>query len=245
VAKSNRFWEIDTFRGIAIIMMIIYHIIFDLFYFEIYDKNLSSLPLRFFLYSIGIMFLVIVGISLHISYSKARQNLTEKQLKIKFIRRGSMIFGLGILITIATWVYPHEGFILFGILHCIGLSIILAYPFLKMYVKNLILGVIFIIAGIFLMQFTFGFNYLLFLGFVPDNFYTLDFFPLLPWFGMVLIGIFIGKYLYKDDKRRFSLSDLSNKSLIKGLSFLGRHSLLIYLVHQPIIVGFILLFLKL
>lgn len=245
MAKSNRFWEIDTFRGVAIIMMIIYHIIFDLNYFKIYDTNLSFLPLRFFLYSIGTIFLLIVGISLHISYSKAKQNLTEKQLKIKFIKRGSMIFGLGIFITMATWVYPHAGFILFGILHCIGLSIILAYPFLRLNVENLILGVIFIIVGIFLMQLTFDFNYLLFLGFTADNFYTLDFFPLLPWFGIVLIGMFIGKSLYKDDKRRFNLSDLSNNFFVKKLSFLGQHSLLIYLVHQPIIVGFILLFLKL
>lgn len=225
-------------------MMIIYHIIFDLNYFKIYNINLSSLPLRFFLYTIGTMFLVIVGISLYISYLKAKQNLTEKQLKIKYIRRGSMIFGLGILITTVTWVYPHEGFILFGILHCIGLSIILAYLFLKLYFENLILGIIFIIAGILLMPFTFDFNYLLFLGFTPDNFYTLDFFPLLPWFGIILIGIFIGNSLYKEDKRRFNLSDLSSRSFIKDLSFLGRHSLLIYLVHQPIIVGFILLFLK-
>jgi uncharacterized membrane protein len=233
VVKSKRLWEIDTFRGIAIIMMIVYHIIFDFNYFGIYKINIYFPPLRVFLYSIGTIFLLIVGISLHLSFLK-------NQMKLKYLKRGLMIFFIGILITIVTWFYPHDGFIVFGVLHCIGLSIILSYPFLKLYYLNLVFGLILVSIGIFLTQFSFDFNYILFLGFRPDGFYTLDYFPILPWFGVVLIGIFIGKLFYKKDQINTKSSYLSEKFIIKKLAFLGRHSLIIYLIHQPILIAIIL-----
>ena len=233
MVKSKRLWEIDAFRGIAIIMMIIYHIIFDLNYFGIYKINIYFPPLRIFLYSIGTIFLLIVGISLHLSFLK-------NQIKVKYVKRGLMIFFIGILITIITWSYPHDGFIVFGVLHCIGLSIILSYPFLRLFYINLILGISLILIGIFLTQFSFNFNYLLFLGFRPSGFYTLDYFPLLPWFGVVLIGIFIGKLFYKKDQINAKSSYLSETFAVKKLTFLGRHSLIIYLIHQPILIAIIL-----
>ena len=231
--KSKRLWEIDTFRGIAIIMMIVYHIIFDLNYFGIYKINIYFPPLRVFLYSIGTIFLLIVGISLHLSFLK-------NQMKLKYLKRGLMIFFIGILMTIVTWFYPHDGFIVFGVLHCIGLSIILSYPFLKLYYLNLVFGLILVSIGIFLTQFSFDFNYILFLGFRPNEFYTLDYFPILPWFGVVLIGIFIGKLFYKKDQIKTKSSYLSENIFIKKLAFLGRHSLIIYLIHQPILIAIIL-----
>jgi len=236
VVKSKRLWEIDTFRGIAIIMMIVYHIIFDLNYFGIYKIDLFFPPLRIFLYSIGTIFLIIVGISLHLSYLK-------NQMKLKYIKRGSMIFFIGILITIVTWFYPHDGFIVFGVLHCIGLSIIISYPFLKLNYINLIFGISIVFIGIFLTQFSFNFNYLLFLGFRPNGFYTLDYFPILPWFGVVLIGIFIGKLFYKKDQIKARSSHLSETYIIEKIAFLGRHSLIIYLIHQPILLVIIYFFL--
>jgi uncharacterized membrane protein len=78
---------------------------------------------------------------------------------------------------------------------------------------------------------------LLWLGFVPYNFYTLDYFPIFPWFGLVLIGIFLGNKFYQDGKRGFKLPDLSGSFIVDLLGTLGRNSLAIYLVHQPIIVA--------
>jgi len=237
--SKERFWEIDLLRGIAIIMMITYHIIFDLSYLKIYTIDIHSAPVLLFLYPIGTTFLLLMGISLTLSYSRAQKALTEKQLQLKFLKRGLGVFGLGLIITFVTWIYLKEGFIIFGILHCIGISIILAYPLIKYRFENLAIGTILIILGIFLRTVTFDFNWLLWLGFIPTGFYTLDYFPLLPWFGVVLIGIFIGNALYEDNKRKFKLKDISQNIAIRFMCFLGRHSLIIYLLHQLIIIAII------
>ena len=240
--QSNRFWEIDFLRGIAIIMMIGYHILFDLKFFGIWDIDLFSLPFRLFLYPIGTTFLLLVGISLTLSYARAQQTISTEQLPIKFILRGLKIFGFGMIITIITWILLPDAFIIFGILHCIGISIILAYPFLQLRIPNLFIGIVFILSGIALRTMVFEFNWLVWLGFIPSGFSTIDYFPLLPWFGVVLIGIFIGRTLYPGYNHTFELPDLSVYRPINFLCFLGKHSLVIYLLHQPILVGIIYLF---
>jgi uncharacterized membrane protein len=64
-----------------------------------------------------------------------------------------------------------------------------------------------------------------------------DYYPLLPWFGVTLLGIFVGRTLYPDGVSRITLPDLSSVPPIRGLRFLGQHTLFIYLVHQPILLG--------
>jgi len=232
----QRFWEIDVLRGVAIILMVAYHLLFDLTFFGVYPVDIWSLPLRLFRYPVGALFLLLVGVSLTISYARAYENLTRQQLRRKFILRGLFIFAGGMVITAATWLYIREGFIVFGVLHLIGLSIILAYPFIELRMSSLFLGVVCIVSGIYLQAMvTVGFPWLLWLGFIPQNFYTLDYYPLLPWFGVVLVGIFLGHSLYKGSIRKFSLPDYSMKKTVRGVGFLGRHSLLIYFIHQPIL----------
>lgn len=241
--RLDRFWEIDFLRGIAIIMMIIYHIIFDLNFFSIVSINLYFFPIRLFLYLIGITFLLLVGVSLSLSYSKVKDKLTKRQIQLKYFKRGFFIFGLGMIITLVTLIYPGNGFIIFGVLHCIGISIIFSYFLLRFKHLNLILGLVLIISGIILNNMTFDFYYLIPLGFKPYGFYTLDFFPLLPWFGVVLCGIYIGKLFYRDFNRRFKLKNLDRIRIIKLFCFLGRNSLIIYFIHQIIIIGIIQLLL--
>ena len=220
--------------------MIIYHIIFDLNYFGFTSTDLNSLPSLIFLYPIGTLFLLLVGVSLTLSYARVQHRLTSNQLRIKYLKRGSSIFGLGLLITMVTWIYPHQGFIIFGVLHCIGLSILLAYPFLRSRILAVIIGLFCIISGIILQStITVNFPWLLWLGFVPRQFYTLDYFPLLPWYGVVLIGVYLGNTLYKNYSRVVTIPNYSRFRLIRGFCFLGRHSLLIYLLHQLVIVGFL------
>jgi uncharacterized membrane protein len=240
--SSDRFWEIDFLRGIAILMMIIYHVIFDLNYFGFASTDLNSLPGLIFLYPIGTLFLLLVGISLTLSYARVQDSFTPNQLRIKYLKRGSSIFGLGLLITMVTWIYPHEGFIVFGVLHCIGLSILLAYPFLRLRNLAVLFGLFCIISGIILrLTIIVDFPWLLWLGFVPRQFYTLDYFPLLPWYGVVLIGVFLGNTLYKNYSQVITIPNYSRFIIVSTFCFLGRHSLLIYLLHQLIIIGMIYL----
>ncbi|WP_321423067.1 heparan-alpha-glucosaminide N-acetyltransferase [uncultured Methanobacterium sp.] len=236
---NKRFWEIDVLRGLAILMMITYHLVFDLTYFGIFPFNVSSGIWWWFARTTAFIFLFLVGISLTLSYTRAERIGSQKEKKIlfpKYLKRGVKIFSLGLLITLVTWIFIPEDFIVFGVLHFIGIAIILEYPFLKKKYTNLILGIIFIFSGFFLAQFTVSYPWLLWLGLKPAEFVTVDYFPLLPWLGVVSLGIFAGKTLYPNYERRFHLPELS-KNLFTGIfSFLGRHSLLIYLIHQPILI---------
>jgi uncharacterized membrane protein len=235
---TKRFWEIDLLRGLAIVMMVFYHFLFDLQYFGVYSLNVSSGTLWFMARCIAFTFIFLVGVSLSLSHSRAElksEYRTEKRFFSKYLKRGVKIFSLGLLITAVTWLFIPQDFIVFGVLHFIGIAIILEYPFLNFKYLNLALGIIFIILGIFLAQFTFNSPWFLWLGLQPAGFITVDYFPLLPWLGVVSLGLFAGGILYRNYERRFTIPDLSNLSVTRFFNFLGRHSLLIYLLHQPIL----------
>ncbi|HBY58087.1 MAG TPA: hypothetical protein DEG96_09575 [Candidatus Atribacteria bacterium] len=243
---KKRFWEIDFLRGIAIIMMVLYHLLYNLHYFAHYNVNVYSGFWMYFARTTATIFIFLVGVSLSISFSRAKHfspNVTKKtRLFLKYLRRGLKVFSWGLIITLITWFFLREGFVIFGILHLIGISIILAYPFLKLHYWNLLIGLFCIFVGVYLKGFVFNFYWLSWLGFRPAQFYTVDYFPLLPWFGVVLIGIFFGSLLYPDYSRKFQIVDFSSLSGVKILCFLGKHSLLIYLLHQPLIIAILYLF---
>jgi uncharacterized membrane protein len=234
--SKKRFWEIDFLRGIAIVNMIIFNYSFALTYLRICNLNLG------FTYAalIASTFIFLSGICLTISYNRIKNRRPREVFK-KFFFRGLKIFSYGILITIVTYLTFPEAFVIFGILHFIGLSIILGQFFLRFKKLNLLLGLMIIITGFHLKNLRFDFPWLLWLGFTPRNFYTFDYFPLLPWFGITLLGIFFGNVFYRDGKRRFKLRDISNFSVVKLLVILGRNSLFIYLIHQPLLIIILLI----
>ncbi len=241
---KQRYWEIDAVRGIAILLMIFFHIIFDLTYYNIVVLDLTTIFWRIFTYSVGAMFLAIVGISLTLRYNTLKKSHLQTYMQLQFLKRGCVIFCCGMLITCATWFFLQgNGTIIFGVLHCIGLCSILSYPFLRSRFSALLLGSICIVLGIMLTQFTLDFPWLLWVGFRPNTFYTLDYFPLFPWFGVVLIGIFFGNTLYPEGIRKKQIKNRETYTPVRWLCFLGRHSLSIYLLHQILIVG-MLMFLK-
>ncbi|MCK5474202.1 MAG: DUF1624 domain-containing protein [Candidatus Aenigmarchaeota archaeon] len=235
---QKRFFELDFLRGIAIMLMIFYHILFDLNYFAGFSFELWSGVFWIVGRTAAFIFIFLVGVSLTISYSRARVKIAGFSLFKKYFLRGFKIFSWGLLVTTVTYLFLPEGTIYFGVLHFIGVSIVLAYPFLRFRYLNLFLAAIFVVIGFCLKQFVFGFSYLLFLGFTHEHFYTLDYFPIFPWFAVVLLGIFFGNTFYAGGQRRFLIPDLSAK--LKPLLFIGRNSLLIYLLHQPILTAIIL-----
>ncbi|MDW7730869.1 MAG: heparan-alpha-glucosaminide N-acetyltransferase [Methanolobus sp.] len=238
----ERFWEVDVFRGIAIILMVIYHIFFDLYFLGFDTPDIRGGFLLIIGRSAAIVFIFLVGVSLTLSYSRARLSSGEKwNLFPKYLKRGLIIFSWGLVITIVTGLFLERGMIVFGILHLIGVSIILAYPFLKYRETPLILGFFIILVGFFMEYAYVDFPWLLWIGLKPFGFYTYDYFPLIPWFGFVLLGIFTGNVLYKDYQRQFGICDCEDRPVVRVLDLLGRHSLFIYLVHQPIIVGLLVL----
>jgi uncharacterized membrane protein len=232
--SGSRLWEIDSARGIAILMMVIFHMVYDLSFFSMYPVNVATGFWRNFAYVTASLFLLVVGVSLVVSHDRALSTLSGFPLAKKFLIRGAGIFALGLLVTIATWLYLHEGFVVFGILHLIGVSVALSPLFFRFGKWNIALGLACILIG-FLISGMSGPAFLLPLGIMPPGFTSVDYTPLFPWFGLVLIGLGLGSYLYAGGVRQFSLRPLPD-IFVAPLSLLGRHSLVIYLVHQPVII---------
>jgi uncharacterized membrane protein len=224
---------VDAARGAAIAMMVVYHLVYDLETFGGYEIESTSGFWARFADATASAFLFLVGISLAISYSRAD---SRRGLFGKYLRRGLRIFAYGMALTVVLYVMG-VGIVAFGILHLIGVSIILAYPLLKYRLANLILGLSIIAAGWYLLvqDVSSESPWLLAFGVVPENLPMPDYRPLLPWFGVVLLGLFAGNVLYGGGKRPEGVPRKA-PPFARPLVPLGRNSLFIYLVHQPILV---------
>jgi uncharacterized membrane protein len=235
--QSQRFMELDILRGFAILFMIILHLFWDLDYFGILPLNKNFYSLNII---VPVIFFLLVGICQAVNNNKYHNQ--PRKMYFRTIQRGLWILNLGMLFTLLTAVFLPDKPILFGVLHCIGCCIILSTLLLRFKSTNVILASLIIVSGLAL-----GFFYTtenpnmveLAAGIHEPNIaaHTIDYFPILPWFGVCLLGITLGNILYKDNKRRYPLPDLSKFKPNKLFSWLGKHSLAIYLVHQPIIAG--------
>jgi uncharacterized membrane protein len=234
VAKEQRFWEVDAARGVAIAMMVLYHLTYDLDTFGGYGIESTSGFWGWFADATASAFLFLVGISLAISYSRAGAG---RGLFGKYLSRGLRIFAYGMALTFVFFVLDM-GIVAFGILHLIGVSIILAYPLLKYRIGNLFLGLSIIAFGWYMraQDVSSESPWLLPLGVVPENLVMPDYRPLFPWFGVVLLGIFAGNILYGGGRRPGGIPRKA-PPVARPLVPLGRNSLFIYLIHQPILVA--------
>jgi len=231
----DRFWEVDAARGVAIIMMIVYHSTYDLDTLGGYDIQSTSGHWALFADLTAGLFLFLVGVSLAVS--RARTSMTGWKLFGKYLARGLRILAYGMILTVVFLVLGM-GVVAFGILQLIGVSIILAYPFLGLRSTNLVLGALIFAAGQYVLtQDLYSQSFwLLPFGVVPEGVVMPDYRPLLPWFGVVLIGLFFGNVVYGDGRRRAVLTDKA-PVLARPLLPLGRNSLFVYLIHQPIIIA--------
>ncbi|ADC66085.1 protein of unknown function DUF1624 [Ferroglobus placidus DSM 10642] len=226
-AQKLRYVEVDFFRGVALIMMLISNFVTDLQYFAGYNN--FELFWRFFALLTASMFVFISGVSVWLSHF--RWNYT------KFFKRFVKLFGLGLMITVFTKLFLKEGTIYFGVLHFLGVASILVIPFLRFGEKNVLIAPVFF-AGKFVVENIHSENLLLLpLGITPPYFFTFDYFPIFPWFGVFLLGVGAASIIYPGGERKF---ELSFPKAFLSVAFLGRHTLKIYLLHQPIF-GIVLL----
>lgn len=237
----TRYPEIDLLRASAIIGMIIYHAAYDLAVFYGWNIDVFSGEWLIFQRTIASVFLLLVGISFAISYDRTPKEMIAR----KFLQRGFLVIGCGMLVSIATYIIDPMTFVRFGILHLIGVSILLLPLFARLKWLNAAIGLLFMIVGYSLTNNTVDTFLFIPFGWLPPSFSSVDYFPLLPWFGIVLLGHTIGHYCYtQNNEWRFPFQKLEARSQQLGaLTFISKNSLAIYLLHQPLIIALLWLFL--
>ncbi len=230
--NHKRIWELDALRGLCIIFMIAVHFVFDLGAFTALQ---FSTPVWFdFVKQYGhVIFVLISGICV--------------TLASRSFKRGVIVFAAGLLITAVTvfMVYvmnfTRSILILFGILHMLGACMML-YPLFKRLPVWLVavFGVCFIALGFWLDTLTVSTKLLFPIGLTFPGFFSGDYFPIFPGLGWFLLGSVLGRTLYR--KKESLLPRVNTKFfLVRFLSWCGRHSLWIYLLHQPLLMGIVYL----
>lgn len=226
----NRYPVIDMLRGVAILLMFVFHFSFDLNYFGVVSIHFLEDPFWLnFRRLIVSLFLILVGISLHLA---TRDGIRWSS----WSRRMTLLLVYAGLVTAGSRMMFPETFIYFGILHFIALASALGLLFTRLYWTNLLLGVSIILLDINYSNTLFNAPHLQWLGLMTYLPATEDYVPLLPWFGVVLIGMFLGQTLF-DDRPMAWLSWNSRQPVARWLAFGGRHSIHIYMLHQPVFIG--------
>ncbi len=238
--RSDRRWEVDAWRGIAICIMVVYHLVWDLRSFGGHDIAVHSGFWGAWQVATAGLFTILVGISLTLSYRREREFHPQGSLWGTYVIRGATVFTWGLVVSMATLLaLGSDRFVRFGILHLIGVSIVIAYPLLRFRWLNLALA-----AGIIALEYavralSLDVPWLEWLAPTPGR--GVDYTPLIPMFSRILIGIFLGNMLYPRLGARWFSLRLADHALIRALRLMGQNSLLIYLVHQPVLIAVLFL----
>lgn len=211
--------------------MVIFHIFFDLrVFFGFTQINYYE---GFWYYEgrvAAIIFIVAVGIVTNLIY----QRETPVAALQKNSYRGIRLLALGAVITLFTLILFPQNAVWFGILHFLGLAILISIPLCRYKWLNVILAAI-LFAGYYPVKSFYTTNYLgIIFGILPDSFGSLDHYALIPWLGYMLIGIALGNWLYPKGQ---PLLKRPPTALESGLAGAGKYSLWIYFIHQPILIG--------
>ena len=238
--SKKRYHSLDFLRGFAVINMILYHASYDLV--MIFGVNWPFFHTKGAFYwqqMICILFICISGCVA--SFSK------------DLFKRGWIVFCAGILMTVVTYFVIPSQIILFGVLSLLGTAMIITGLIKPLLVKipsamgllcSFILFVVFRHIDSGRLSFFSVWRYqlpkslyqtklLFFLGFPNEEFFSADYFPVLPWIFLYLVGFYLFMIIkcYIESTNKYGVLSVQ----IKPINFLGRHTLIIYMIHQPII----------
>ncbi len=238
---SGRVWELDFLRGIALILMVIFHLLYDLNEFYGYPVRYNSGIYFYIGKTAGSLFILISAVSSVFS----RNNF----------KRAALFLGTGMAITLVTHLYNPAFGIKYGILHFLGTSVLI-YPLFRNQDKYVLalLGTFIIALGIYFDSVKVDNNYLFLFNLTDSTWVSADYYPLFPWLGVFLYGVCLQKFFYpqpgSNGERGLNLMDYMPgrfSELKAGLDFvalLGRHTLLVYLAHQPLLILLIGIYVK-
>ncbi len=224
---APRIAGIDALRGLALVAMITYHFAFDLAHFGVAPWNFYRDP--FWLHARTVIlssFLLVAGISLVLAN---RAGMPQRH----FWTHVARIAGCALLVTAATLVVFPRSFIAFGVLHAIAVCLVLGRPLVRRPRLALALGAAVIVAGNVVSAPAFDAPALRWIGFVTRRPATEDFVPLFPWAGVVFVGIALGHALARTEFA--AVAPLARAPRL--LHRLGRHSLAVYMLHQPLLMA--------
>lgn len=223
---NKRLLGLDIVKGLAVVLMIIYHFFFDLDYFRHVSIDFFSLFWQSFRYLIIGLFLFSMGVSLVLSHPAA--------ININKVIKRAIVLGIAaLLVSIMSYYLFPNSWIYFGILHFIWLASILALAVLFRPKTALVLAIL-IWSAFFL-----GFNDNVWLSMLKPALlpnYTQDFVPIFPWLAVVFIAVAIARL--GGHRLIFSQQIWMEKTWMgKTFAFLGRQALWVYLTHQIILFG--------
>lgn len=234
--SSARYVLLDELRGLSLCIMVAYHICWNLTNLYGYALPWFDSTAVYLLQQVtSAAFLLMAGLSMH---------LTRRPMHHLLVIGGSAL-----LVTAVTRIFEPRGLVVFGILHCIALCIALSLllrPLLRRVPTSvgLICCVLLYFFTRTIPNHTVGFGpfqmalpetwylsyWLSILGLLSPDFRSADYFPIFPNLFPFLTGVFLGRHLHR-------LPDWTRRTHCRPLAFFGRHSLLIYLLHQPVIYG--------
>ncbi|MFO1305264.1 MAG: heparan-alpha-glucosaminide N-acetyltransferase [Burkholderiales bacterium] len=218
---------IDALRGLAVAAMVVYHAAFDLAWFRVTASNFYRDA--FWLHSRTIIlssFLLLAGVSLVLAQSSPRG-------RERFWLHVGRIAACAAAVTAGSYLVFPRSFIWFGVLHAIALSLVLIRPIANRPAIALAAGLAIVVAGNLIASPVFDSRALGWIGFMTGKPITEDYVPLFPWTGVMLIGVAAGHALARHDFA--PVAPLARAPAL--VRWLGRHSLLVYMVHQPLLLG--------
>lgn len=229
-----RYPLIDVLRGIAIACMIAYHFSFDLNQFGVIQQSFNEST--FWLYAraaIVTSFLTLVGISLVLAQNQDSKHYWQRIFKLA---------ACAILVSLGSYLMFPESYIFFGILHFILVASLITKWAVNYHWLNLVSGITIILFGLFFQHTWFNQPAYQWLGLMTFKPITEDYVPIFPWLGVVLLGVFLGQRMMASPQLK-NLAASKPTGVKVLLAWMGQRSLLIYMLHQPILMGLLWIFL--
>ncbi|AGA68670.1 putative membrane protein [Desulfitobacterium dichloroeliminans LMG P-21439] len=229
--EKQRILEIDILRTIAIILMVVFHFIYDLDTFTNLDINVRD-PFWYYIGRVSAFsFMFVSGVSSCFSRHP--------------VKNGIKIFAYGLGITVVTFIFLREDYVRFGILHFLGISMVLNPLFSILPRLALIpLALFSFLIGQILKISLINSAWLLPIGVTYPNFSSIDYYPLFPYIGVTILGVFFYRTFYINGKGLLDAEQipiLNSKKPQFLIRMMSHHSLGIYLIHQLILLSIIFL----
>lgn len=228
-----RMAAIDVVRGVAVYTMALYHLAWDLNIFKFTSFALFTDPFWLGVRTVIVSaFLFLAGLSLVLADRRRRGWLA-------FGRRVMIVAVGAALVSLGTWVIFPTNYVFFGVLHCIVISSLIVFPFLRCPARVVFLvGLAILAAPVFLSHSIFDQPWLQWVGLVTQMPQSVDYVPLFPWTGMIVFGVAYG--LWMGDRPAGTFSDWQPSNTVSiCTAWLGQHSLVVYILHQPLLICFV------